>query len=275
MNKSRNNGALPVLELNDATVQRGGKPILKNLSLTIQIGQNTAIIGPNGSGKSTLIKLLTHKIYPLAHRNGTVPVRMFGKDHWNVEALRSRLGIVSSDLQSRFLNYAKGKDLCGLEVVVSGFFASVQLFVHQNATKTMYERAREALAQLDAGHLVDKSIAVMSTGEARRVLIARALVHQPEVLVLDEPTTALDFVARHHFMGQVRTIVQQGTTLVLVTHHIEEVIPEINRIILLQEGQVAFDGSKRDGLTADNLGQAFGEPVTITQNKGVYKGSLA
>jgi len=275
MQKNEKQSTVPVLELNNATVQRNAKAILNQLSLTINMGQHTAIVGPNGSGKSTLIKLIAHKIYPMAHNDGSIPVRMFGQAHWIVEKLRSRLGIVSSDLQHQFKNYAKKKNLTGLEVVVSNFFASVRLFSHQHATEEMYDNALLALKKLQAGYLADKRLAVMSTGEVRRVLIARALVHEPELLVLDEPTTALDFVARHHFMEQIRRIVQQDTTLVLVTHHLEEIIPEIERVVLLREGEAYFDGSKKDALTTEKLSQAFGQPVALSKRNGHYNGSVA
>lgn len=259
-----------ILELNRATVRRNGVNILDRLSLTIDMNEHTAIIGPNGSGKSTLIHLLTRTLYPLAPKDGSHPVRLFGKHLWNIEELRSRLGIVTADLQRQFLNNTRGGQITGREVVISGFFSSLRLFPHQTVTEPMHAKALEALERMGAAHLEGRLLNVMSAGEARRVLIARALVTSPEVLVLDEPTTALDFVARRKFMEQIRQIAQAGTTLILVTHHIEEVIPEIGRVVLLKRGCAARDGAKKEVLTSECLSDVFEGPVAVHRRNGLY-----
>lgn len=271
MNKKIEQNQPPILEMDYATVRRDGINILDRLSLTIQMNENTAIIGPNGSGKSTFIKLITQEVYPLANKEGAPPVRMFGKDQWILEELKSKLSIVSSDLQDSFLHNTKEGHISGLEVVVTGFFSSLRLFPHQTISDDMFEKARDALSLMDAVHLADKMLDEMSTGEVRRVLISRALVTKPEVLILDEPTTALDFVARHKFMEQIRKVVQDGTTLILVTHHIEEVIPEIERIVLLKDGRKLFDGSKKGILTSSNLSEIYDHPVKLNGKNGLYK----
>lgn len=271
MNQQKQNTQPPILEMKDATVRRDGINILDQLSLTIQMNENTAIIGPNGSGKSTFIKLITQEIYPIANKEGAPPVRMFGKDQWILEELKSKLSIVSSDLQNSFLHNTKEGHISGLEVVVTGFFSSLRLFPHQTISDDLFEKAKDALSLMDATHLADKMLDEMSTGEVRRVLISRALVTKPEVLILDEPTTALDFVSRHKFMEQIRKIVQGGTTLILVTHHIEEVIPEIERVVLLKNGIKAFDGSKKEILTSDNLSEIYNHPVKLNGSNGLYK----
>lgn len=271
MNQKEQYSQPPILEMNDATVRRDGINILDHLSLTIQMNENTAIIGPNGSGKSTFIKLITQEIYPIANKEGAPPVRMFGKDQWILEELKSKLSIVSSDLQNSFLHNTKDGHISGLDVVVSGFFSSLRLFPHQTISDDLFEKAKETLSLMDATHLSQKFLDEMSTGEIRRVLISRALVTEPEVLILDEPTTALDFVARHKFMEQIRKIVQSGTTLILVTHHIEEVIPEIERVVLLKDGRKAFDGSKKEILNSKNLSEIYDHPVKLNGNNGLYK----
>jgi len=271
MNKKIEQNQPPILEMDSATVRRDGINILDRLSLTIQMNENTAIIGPNGSGKSTFIKLITQEIYPIANKEGSPPVRMFGQDQWILEELKSKLSIVSSDLQDSFLHNTKEGHISGLDVVITGFFSSLRLFPHQTIFEDMFVKAKDALILMDASHLADKMLDEMSTGEVRRVLISRALVTQPEVLILDEPTTALDFVARHKFMEQIRNVVQSGTTLILVTHHIEEVIPEIERVVLLKNGQKAFDGSKNEILNSENLSAIYGHPVKLNGNNGLYK----
>ena len=248
----------------------GETRVLDRLTLSIPVGQHTAILGPNGAGKSTLIKLLTLQQYPLAGDAGAAPIRVFGQDRWDVFELRSRLGIVSADLHDRFVHGNSSGVLTGLDAVVSGFFATHGIFGHQRVTDAMRRQATEALERVDAGRLARATLDTMSTGEARRVLIARALVHSPEALVLDEPTRGLDLVSRHHFMERVRAVAGQGTTILLVTHHVEEIIPEIARVILLRHGRIARDGAKADILTADALSHAFDAPLSVEQSGGYF-----
>lgn len=264
----------PLLELRDATVVRNGRAILDSVSITIGHGEHTAILGPNGSGKSSLIKLLTHQLYPLIHADGSASVRVMGEDHWNVSDLRSRLGIISPDLQQNFVVGPGTGSLRALDAVISGFFASEIIFLHHHVTEQMRERAWEALEATRAAHLAHKQVGAMSTGEARRVLIARALVTRPPVLVLDEPTTGLDLVARQAFLTRLRDIARDEATVLLITHHVEEILPEIDHVILLQEGRVAYDGPKREAMDPMRLGALFGAQVTLRARAGWFEMSL-
>lgn len=260
----------PLLELTNAVAVLGGTRVLDGLTLTIHEGEHTAILGPNGAGKSTLIKLLAMEHYPLAGDGSVEPLRVFGRARWDVFALRSRLGIVSADLHDRFVRGNANGLLTGLEAVVSGFFGTQGTFAHQSISDEMRRRAVHALARVDAGRLAGQTIDTMSTGEARRVLIARALVHEPAALVLDEPTRGLDLVSRHEFMERIRGLARGGTTILLITHHVDEVIPEIGRVILLRDGRVASDGAKADVLTPQHLAHAFGAPVLVEQTGGYF-----
>jgi len=137
----------------------------------------------------------------------------------------------------------------------------------------MRRLAAATLARLDAAHLAERRLDEMSTGEARRVLIARALVTGPRALVLDEPTSGLDLVARGRFLESVRRVARDGTTIVLVTHHVEEIVPEINRVVLLQRGRVAAAGSKAEMLTSERLSAIFGAPIALERRDGYYSAS--
>jgi iron complex transport system ATP-binding protein len=243
---------------------------LDGLSLTIRPGEHTAIVGPNGSGKSTLINVLTREEYPLAHETGIPPVRIFGSDTWNVFELRSALGIVSADLHQRFVEGHSAGRIRGEDAVLSGFFATRGFLLYATVTDEMRRRAMTALERLEATHLAGKMLNEMSTGEARRVLIARALVAEPRALVLDEPSAGLDVVARQRFLQIVGRLASQGTTLILVTHHVEEILPVVDRVVLLKSGRVARDGSKRDVLTAAHLSAVFGAPVVVREVGGHY-----
>jgi iron complex transport system ATP-binding protein len=264
----RTNDDTPLLlRIDRATLIKGGARILDDLSLAIALGEHTAIVGPNGSGKSSLIKLITRQHYPLAGKDGKPLITLFGRDRWDIFELRTLLGIVSADLHQTFVNDGA---LTGQEVILSGFFASQGLARHHAVTPVMRERAQEALDLMEATPLADKPMAQMSTGEARRVLIARALVHDPRALLLDEPTTGLDLIARRRFLETLRRIARRGTTLILVTHHVEEILPEIGRVVLMQNGRIFRDGPKEDVLTAQNLTALFDAPVAVREEAGYY-----
>ena len=259
-----------LLELNDASVVLGETRVLDRLTLSIATGEHTAILGPNGAGKSTFIKLLTLQQYPLSTGGDASPIRVMGQDRWDVFELRSKLGIVSADLHDRFVHGNSNGVVTGLDAVVSGFFATHGVFRHQRVTDAMRRQATEALDRVEAGRLARATLDTMSTGEARRVLIARALVHQPMALVLDEPTRGLDLVSRHQFMERVRAIARDGTTILLVTHHPDEIIPEIARVVLLRHGRVASDGAKADVLTEECLSRAFDAPLAVEESGGYF-----
>jgi iron complex transport system ATP-binding protein len=260
-----------LLELCNATVVLGGSRVLDSLTLAIRSSEHTAILGPNGAGKSTLMRLLTLQLYPLASPNGTPPIRVFGRDRWDVFELRSRLGIVSADLHDRLVHGNVAGQITARDAVLSGFFASQGLFANHRVTAPMQIAASTALDLMGVSHLADATLDAVSTGEARRVLIARALVHEPKALVLDEPTRGLDLVARHAFMERVRTIARGGITILLVTHHVDEIIPEIDRVILLKRGRVAHDGVKSNVLTAAQLSDVFEAPVSVELRHGYYQ----
>ena len=260
----------PLLELTNAVVMLGGVRVLDDLTLTIRLGEHTAILGPNGAGKSTFIKLLMLELRPLTGEDGRAPIRVFGQERWDVFALRSQLGIVSADWHERFVRGNAHGAVTGLDAVISGFFATLGTFAHQRVSEAMRRQAHDALERVDAGRFAAARLSTLSTGEARRVLIARALVHNPSALLLDEPTRGLDSVSRHRFMEHIRRLAREGTTLLLVTHHVDEVIPEIGRVVLLKSGRITADGARADVLTSTHLGEAFGAPLVVEQNDGYF-----
>jgi iron complex transport system ATP-binding protein len=255
-----------LITLRRATLVRGGQPVLKDLDFEIRSGEHIAILGPNGSGKSSFIRLITRQDYPLARPGGPAPMLILGQERWDVFALRTHLGMVSADLHRDFTNGQGFGCIRGLEVVLSGFFASLGLFDHLHVTPAMRSRALEALALVDAGHLADRTMDTLSTGEARRILIARALAPDPGALLLDEPTTGLDLAARRRFLETLARLADLGKTLILVTHHVEEIIPAIERVILLKEGRVFSDGSKHDALRDQPLSNLFGLPIQVQRH---------
>lgn len=257
--------AAPLIELDRATVVRGQVKVLHELSLRIDQGQHTALLGPNGCGKSTFIKLITRELYPLAQPGGGVPVKVLGQQRWQVDRLRAQLGIVTADLSG---NLADMPGLSVEQAVLGGFFASYVVPAFGEISAGMRERAAEALAMTGALLLRTRAYAELSAGETRRVLLARALVNRPRALLLDEPSTGLDLVARQQLVDTLRALARQGITLLLVTHHIEEIIPEIERVILLRDGRVLADGPRAELLRDGPLSAVFGGSITVSEQQG-------
>jgi iron complex transport system ATP-binding protein len=262
-----------LLSIANVRVMADDSCILDLPALTIGAGESAAILGANGSGKSTLVKLITRQLYPAYGAD----VRIFGQDSWNVFDLRKLLGIVSSTEQ---LDFDADPPLETLDCVVSGFFASRGLWAHQHYTQEMVDASLAALEDAGASHLIGRSMASLSTGEARRVLISRALAHRPRALLLDEPCAGLDPAARHHFLDMLRGIARTGITLLLVTHHIEEILPEIDRIIMLRGGRLDRDGAKDALLTSEAITDLFGLPIDVSSrgewyDATIFHGSLA
>jgi iron complex transport system ATP-binding protein len=255
----------PLLDLKNVTALRKGKRALDHLSLRIGTGENVAILGPNGSGKSTLLKILTRELYPVA-TEGPFTLRIMGREDWKLFDLRRHLGIVTLDLQREF-----DREMTGLEAVLSGYFGSVGVWRDDRVTAQEEHRAWRALGQLQAAHLAHRPMNEMSSGEARRMLIARALIHHPDALVLDEPTNSLDLRAAHEFRRALGRLARQGTALILVTHALEDVIPEISRVVLLCEGTVFRDGPKKEVLTPENLTRLYRLPLQLEERGGAYR----
>ena len=265
MEYSKRNDSAALLELKNVTVIRCGKKILDSVSLSVEQGEHVAIIGPNGSGKSSLIKTITKEYYPLAAADELV-LRIMGKDVWHVFELRKLLGIVSGDLQQTCYRQINVRD-----VVLSGFFSSIGIYYNHDITPEMETKATEILDFLEISHLENRLMCELSTGEARRVLIGRALVHDPYALVLDEPANSLDLRALHSFRESIRKIAGSGKSVILVTHNLQDIIPEINRIILIKEGKILRDGKKADILTDSNLSELFSLPVKVLEKGGYYQ----
>ena len=253
-----------MIEIKHAMVYRGDTRVFADLSLHIAIGCQTAILGPNGAGKSTLLKLLTRELYPV-RQQGSV-VRLFGRERWNVWELRTQLGIVSHDLQHEYAG-----DATGINIILSGYYSSVDIYAYQRFNAEQLDRARRIMKMLDITALQNRLYSAMSTGEQRRCLLGRALVHDPGTLILDEPTSGLDLKACFQYLEILRSLMKAGKTIVLVTHHIHEIPPEVSRVVLLKRGEVIADGKKEDILTNQHLTMLFDTPVELVQANGFYQ----
>ncbi len=246
----------------DARLTLAPRAALENISLRIEAGEHACILGPNGCGKSTLIKTITRECYPLAREGSSISI--LGRERWNIFELRSLLGIVSPDLLGSCTTEATGRD-----VVLSGFFSSTRIFPHHHPDPQQVGRAERALERMGVVHLADRAVARMSSGEAKRTLIARALVHDPQALLFDEPSNALDIAAQLQLRQTMSDLAQSGMAILLVTHHLSEIIPEIDRVILLRDGRILDDGPKASMLTSEKMSTLFGVHLRVSR-EGQY-----
>ena len=253
-----------IIDLQNITVFQGRNKVLDDFSLTIDESQSTVILGPNGSGKTTLLKLLNRELYIVEEKNSSL--KIFEKDRWNVDELRSNLGVVSQHLQ-----YGYSSSAIGLYVVLSGFYSSDGIWQHQEFDESKLDRAKEVMDLLSITHLKDREFSTMSTGEQRKFLLARSLVNDPAVLVFDEPTSGLDMSTCFQYLEIIRELISMGKKVILVTHHIHEIPPEVTRVILLKEGRVIEDGDKDQILTNTNLTNLFDWPIRVIKENGYFQ----
>ena len=253
-----------IIDFQNVTVFQGRKKVLDDFSLTIDESQSTVILGPNGSGKTTLLKLLNRELYIVEEKNSSL--KIFEKDRWNVDELRSNLGVVSQHLQFGYSSSA-----IGLYVVLSGFYSSDGIWQHQEFDESKLDRAKEVMDLLSITHLKDREFSTMSTGEQRKFLLARSLVNDPAVLVFDEPTSGLDMSTCFQYLEIIRELISMGKKVILVTHHIHEIPPEVTRVILLKEGRVIEDGDKDQILTNTNLTNLFDWPIRVIKENGYFQ----
>ena len=253
-----------IIDFQNVTVFQGRNKVLDDFSLTIDESQSTVILGPNGSGKTTLLKLLNRELYIVEEKNSSL--KIFEKDRWNVDELRSNLGVVSQHLQ-----YGYSSSAIGLYVVLSGFYSSDGIWQHQEFDKGKLNRAKEVMDLLSITHLKDREFSTMSTGEQRKFLLARSLVNDPAVLVFDEPTSGLDMSTCFQYLEIIRELISMGKKVILVTHHIHEIPPEVTRVILLKEGRVIEDGDKDQILTNTNLSNLFDWPIRVIKENGYFQ----
>ena len=254
----------PLVEITHAAVCRGDNRVFDDFSLTLSQHESVAILGPNGAGKTTLLKLLMREIYPLWRSHPVV--RILGKERNDIWDLRRQLGIISADLQE---NYSP--EVLGRQVVLSGFFSSVGVWGHHRLTDEQYERVETVLSQLDIRPLADRAFGELSSGQQRRLLLGRALVNAPAHLILDEPTSGLDLSATFQYLQTMRELIRSGHTLVLVTHHIHEIPPEVTRVVMLNQGEVWADGEKAEMLTESRLSSLYGVDVRLVESAGWYQ----
>jgi iron complex transport system ATP-binding protein len=249
-----------LVTLKNVSVRRGDRDALSDVSLSIRHGERVAVLGPNGSGKSTLLKLINRELYPTGG-----DIRILGEENWDVRTLRENFGFVSYDTQALF-----AQTLTGWEVVASGMFGSVGLWKNNILTPAIRKRVDQIMHETKVTDLAERDMTHISSGEARRLLLARALIHDPATLIFDEPMNSLDLTAQHLVKTDMRRLIKNGKGVVLVSHRLEDIIPEITRVVLLKAGTVLADGPKQKVLTAPLLRKLYGVPIKILRSGGAY-----
>jgi iron complex transport system ATP-binding protein len=257
----------PILEVRALSVVRSGQTILDNVSWRIERGQHWVILGANGSGKTSLLIALTAYLTP---SSGEIEVlgAGYGKTDWR--ELRKQVGLVSSSIRQMI-----GDEMTAIGIVAGGRDAIVNPWVRVSAAER--QRAAEFLRQTETLALAKRPWQVLSQGERQRVLIARALMADPPLLILDEPCAGLDPVARERFVAFLGRLGRKrgGPAIILVTHHVEEIAPVFTHALLLRQGTVVASGAKAAVLTSANLSQVFGAPLRLRREaSGNYKLSM-
>ena len=270
-----------VFALERVHVARGERTVLADINLSLAAGEHLAILGPNGCGKSTLLKTITCELYPLAvNPDGTRPsISIFGRARWDLTELHRRLGVVSPELPGKPI-----LSTTGFDAILTGFFSSSTLWPNLIVTSAMRERAEALLVQVGAPDLRDQPVGHMSAGQQRRIMIARALAGSraaaarqqgsgaftagAEMLLLDEPSNALDLAAQQDLRILLRLLAHSGVTLLLITHHTADIIPEIGRVLLMRAGRIVADGPREDLLTAPRLSDLFGTSLELSERGG-------
>jgi ABC-type molybdenum transport system, ATPase component/photorepair protein PhrA len=253
-----------IIEIKNIKSYIGDTNVFSDFSITIPEGCNTAILGPNGSGKTTFLKLITKELFPVFNEESHIKV--FGKERWNIWELRSQLGLVSHDLQKFIYD-----DASGVNVILSGLFSSPDVWFYQKVTKEQKNKAEEIMSFLGIADLAERDFAKMSTGQQRKFLLGRALINEPKVLILDEPTSGLDIKACFQYIEIIRNLMNRGKTIILVTHHIHEIPPEIKRVVLLKKGELFLDGNKEEILTEANIINLFDVSLQLVKIDGFYQ----
>jgi iron complex transport system ATP-binding protein len=247
-----------IVELTHVSLQRGGKWILQDVSWYVQPGQHWAVLGANGSGKTTLFQILTGYLWP-TEGQVTVLGKRFGT--FDLRELRKSIGIVSASVRDQFQSSQPSER--SVDVVVSGKFASIG--VYDEVTPDDEERAMHLLAVFGCLDVANQPFHTLSQGEKQRVLLARAWMANPALLVLDEPCSGLDIPGREQLLMAIRRLMREpnGPTLIFVTHHAEEILPEFQHTLLLHQGKVMAQGPTSHVVTSKRLSECFGLPMEV------------
>ncbi len=253
---------ISLLSLRNANVRRGGRLVLDGLDLDLPADRNVVVLGGNGAGKTTLLRLIAQELHPVWSPD--LRFEILGRSRWNISDLRRELGMVSQELL-----LAHQRLLSGRDVVSSGFFGSIGCPPHLSLSDQQRRVVGEWLERFGVQSCAERAFQDLSTGEQRRLLLARALVGEPRWLVLDEPTANLDLVGSHLLLDLISEVLRSSERrVVVVTHRLEEVLPELDWIVLMRAGRVIASGPRAEVLTDENVSRTYGLPVHLLHHGG-------
>ena len=252
-----------LITIKHASVRRNDKNIVEDLNFEINKGEHVAIIGPNGAGKSTLFRICCMEVHPLWSEN--LELKRFGEERINKEILRQKMGVVSKELLEICSSSYVVRD-----IIASGMLSSIGLDFHHHLSNEMWAKIDNTIEKYDCTEFQNKTMKNLSTGEAQKVLLARALVLEPELLLLDEAANGLDFPSRSIYRNTLDAVIKEGKTVVIITHDLSQVLPEINKIVFMKDGKIIETGVKIDMLTEAKLSALYGKEVYLDQRNGLY-----
>ncbi len=257
------NSLNPWFEICNGEVWNNGHKLISNLDLQLNLGENIVLLGPNGSGKTTLVKIISRELYPVIKSNGYI--KYFGENRINLWNIRKDIGFLYTNQENRIPNKTLPIDL--ISAGINGIYGSG---TQREVDHSDFKRTNELIEYLQIGHLKVKQFGLLSDGEKRMVLIARALINKPKVLVLDEPTCRLDLKSKFRLLSMLQHLASNGTTILQSTHDVDSIFKGTNRVILIKDCKIQKDGNLHDIINAKQLSILFNTSLTVHEQNGCW-----
>ena len=241
------------------------KKILSNININLKFGENTVILGPNGSGKSTFLKLLNRSVYPIISCKSSF--KLFNKENINIWDVRKKVGFLFKEMEQR-VNY----EMNLYDLIASGFSGTFNSRYSKLISKKEKEKIEYLIIEWELESIINNKFKSLSDGQRRRALIARALVYQPSLLVLDEPFCNLDIKSNFILNRNLNNLINKSTNIIYVTHNLESILSSTNRVILLKEGEIINDGSPNKIIESKILSDLFQMSIKVIKQEDYWRG---
>ncbi len=240
------------------------REILSNINLNLNYSENTLILGPNGSGKSTFLKLLNRSIYPISKKNSSL--KLFNLENINIWDVRKRIGFLFKEMEQRVNNGVKLYD-----VITSGFSGTFNSRYSKFLSETERIKVENLINDWDLNIIINNDFNTLSDGQKRRALLARALVYEPSILVLDEPFCNLDIKSNLILNKNLNKLIKNSVSIVYVTHNLESILPKTNRVILMKKGKIIKEGNPYEIINSKVLSDLFEISINVVKQNGYWR----